>query len=85
MSVPRKMSYVDCNIKDQGNIEISWGWPVVLNDGQSDAPNEDVQSIPVTHAVIQYIDGNEMTTVTAETSPYIFTGSAPTYDNHIRL
>ena len=80
VTIPGKMYYIDCKTLDQDQIELSWGWPLALSDGQTDASYSDVPSYgsdkTVTHAVIEFKEKGEIKRVTTSTSPYIFTGKS---------
>ena len=78
-TAPGKMFYVDCKAEEPEQVKISWGWPVVLIDGQTDTSDSDAlhkeNDKTVTHAVIEFKENGEVKRVTAETSPYIFKGN----------
>ena len=86
--MPGKIVYVDCKFRGQGEVEISWGWPVVSietapsESGASAEPRQTISSESsvrvvdksVTHAVIQYMEGGQHKEVTAKKSPFIYKG-----------
>ena len=72
------MQYVDCKVIGPTEFEISWGWPM-SNVVELSAPGQDGASArpidkTVTHAVIEYTDGDEVKQVTVKTSPHTFKG-----------
>ena len=77
--VPRKLFYLDCKIIASDEIEISWGWPQEPIEGEHEGQDSFTVEIDksVTHAVIEYKEGEELKRVKAETSPYVLAGEDP--------
>ena len=59
-------------------FEISWGWPlsktVELSTTAEDSSIVAAMDKTVTHAVIEYLEGEDLKKVTVLTSPYFFRG-----------
>ena len=85
IAVPGKVLYLDCFILGAETFQLSWGLPLVSNDGEASAEaSSEISSMgvidpTVTHAVIQYRDQGHICKVEAKTSPYTFTGACKLY------
>ena len=81
IAVPARVFFLDCQVLNQREFAISWGWPLVYELDIKDAGNEEAEKAStevvdksMMHAVIEYREEGQVKSVTAKTSPYIFKG-----------
>ena len=62
------MLYLDCKVVGYGLHEVSWGWPLSSSDTES--RSKGTLDKTVTHAILEYTEGECVKRVEVQTSPH---------------
>ena len=70
--IPGQVLYLDCRVLGEGRHEVSWGWPLSSSDTESSCGA--ILDKTVTHALLEYTEGEHVKQVEVQTSPHVVEG-----------